>query len=410
MSPAVAFSLVYLLAAAIGLTAAVVIWPRRQAPGGRPLAFMLLAAAFWAVCDAIELHVPTVDGKRLVSQVQYIGVIAAAPMFFHAAMELAGRGARLRGTLLFAVWSVPLASLLFAWTNPWHRWLWTEIIAPSGDSPFAFYRYGWWFWVLTAQNYILMVATTVVLIGAIRRVGHHFRTAMTTVLIAVILPWIGNAAYNAKLGPWPGLNWLTLSLGISGALLVWVVLREGLLDLLPRAREALLERMTDGVLVIDPRGHVIFANQAARRMIDSDDSTLAPALGFNSLADAPESWRSEAQLEYGGVRRWIDIRIDPISDRWGAAAGRLVVARDVTAQKALEDERERLIDELQDALRKVSQLEALLPICASCRKVRDDKGYWGHVEEYFTSRAPVEFTHGICPDCADRLYPDIIKT
>ena len=409
MSPAIAFSLVYLLAAAIGLAAAAVIWPRRRAPGGRPLAFMLIAAAFWAICDAIELHVPSVDGKRLVSQVQYIGVIAAAPFFFHAAMELAGRGARLRGGLLIAVWSVPLASLLFAWTNPWHRWLWSEIIPPSGDSPFAFYQYGWWFWVLTAQNYILMVATTVVLIGAIRRVGRHFRTAMTAVLIAVILPWIGNAAYNAKLGPWPGLNWLTLSLGVSGALLVWVVLREGLLDLLPRAREALLEKMTDGVLVIDPRGHVIFANDAARRMIDSDDSTLAPALGFNSLADAPESWRSEAQLEYGGVRRWIDIRIDPISDRWGAAAGRLVVARDVTAQKALEDERERLIDELQDALRKVSQLEALLPICASCRKVRDDKGYWGHVEEYFSSRAPVEFTHGICPDCATRLYPDIIQ-
>ena len=114
MSSAVSFSLVYLLAAAIGLTAFAVIWPRRQAPGGRPLAFMLLAAAFWALCDAIELHVPPVDGKRLVSQVQYVGVIAAAPFFFHAAMELAGLGARLRGGLLVAVWSVPLASLLFA--------------------------------------------------------------------------------------------------------------------------------------------------------------------------------------------------------------------------------------------------------------------------------------------------------
>ena len=408
MSPAIAFSLVYLLAAAIGLTAFAVIWPRRQAPGGRPLAYMLLAAAFWAVCDAIELHVPTVDGKRLVSQAQYIGVIAAAPLFFHAAMELAGHGARLQGKLLFAVWSVPVASLLFAWTNPWHRWLWTDILPPPGDSPFAVYQYGWWFWVLTAQNYILMVATTVVLLVAIRRVGRHFRTAMTVVLVAVILPWIGNAAYNMKLGPWPGLNWLTLSLGISGALLVWVVLREGLLDLLPQAREALIETMTDGVMMLDPQGNVIFANQAARQMIDSDDSTLAPAFGFNSLAAAVEPWRSEAQFEYGGVRRWLDLRIDPVHDRWGGVAGRLVVARDVTVQKELEDERERLIDELQDALRKVSQLEALLPICASCRKVRDDKGYWGHVEEYFTSRAPVEFTHGICPDCAVRLYPDII--
>jgi len=409
VSPAVTFSLVYLFAATIGLTAAAVIWPRRQAPGGTPLALMLIAAAFWAVCDAIELHVPTVDDKRLVSQIQYIGVIAAAPLFFHAAMELAGYRERLRGMLLFAVWSVPLISLAFAWTNPWHHWLWTDIIPPSGDSPFAFYQYGWWFWVLTAQNYILMVATTVVLLGAIRRVGRHFRTAMTAVLVAVILPWFGNAAYNAKLGPWPGLNWLTLSLGISGALLVWVVLREGLLDLLPHAPEALLEKMTDGVMMLDPRGSVIFANQAARQMIDSDDSTLAPAFGFNSLADAVEPWRSEATFEHGGVRRWLDVRIDPVRDRWGGAAGRLVVARDVTIQKDLEDERERLIDELKDALRKVSQLEELLPICANCRKVRDDKGYWGHVEEYFRSRAPVEFTHAICPDCAGRLYPDIIQ-
>ena len=92
----------------------------------------------------------------------------------------------------------------------------------------------------------------------------------------------------------------------------------------------------------------------------------------------------------------------------GSLAGRLVVARDVTFQKALEDERERLIDELKDALNKVVQLEGLLPICASCRKVRDDGGYWGHVEEYFGSRAPVEFTHGICSDYQVKLYPSIM--
>lgn len=88
--------------------------------------------------------------------------------------------------------------------------------------------------------------------------------------------------------------------------------------------------------------------------------------------------------------------------------GRLVVARDVTFQKELEDERERLIDELQGALHKVVQLEGLLPICASCRKIRDDGGYWGNVEEYFGSRAPVAFTHGICPECQVKLYPSIM--
>jgi PAS domain-containing protein len=404
MNPPITFSLVYLLGAAIALAAVAVIWPRRTAPGGTPLALMLAAAAFWAICDAIELHLPTADGKLLISQVQYIGVIAAAPLFFHTAMALSGRTEPVPAWLGAAVWAVPLVSLLIAWTNPWHRWLWTGIVLPTGTLPFSSYQYGWWFWVLTAQVYLLMAAATILLGDAIRRVRRPFRTAMTAVLIAAVLPWIGNAAYNAKIGPWPGLNWLTLSLGISGSLLVWVVLREGLLDLLPRAREALLDKMTDGVLVLDRAGRVLIANEAARTL-QLDGPSLAAALGLASLGDVPAQWSAEVQLGTGGVRRWLDVRIDPVRDRWGTLAGRLVVARDVTLQKAFEDEREHLIDELREALKKVVQLEGLLPICASCRKVRDDGGYWGHVEEYFERRAPVEFTHAICPECVKKLYP-----
>ena len=209
--------------------------------------------------------------------------------------------------------------------------------------------------MLTTQNYILMVATTVILLWAIRRVGRHFRTAMIAVLIAVILPWIGNALYNAKLGPWPGLNWLTLSLGISGSLLVWVVLREGLLDLLPQAREALLETMSDGVIVLDREGRVMFANETARTTLSLDVSALANALGLPSLRAMPEQWRGDVQVEHEGTKRWADLRVVPVRDRWSALAGRLLVTRDVTLHKELEDERERLIDELKEALGKVTQ-------------------------------------------------------
>jgi PAS domain-containing protein len=310
--------------------------------------------------------------------------------------------------MLAAVWTIPLVSLVIAWTSAWHQLLWTRITVPRGPLPFALYEYGWWFWVLTAQHYVLMIAATMVLLSAIRRVSRQFRIGMIVVLVAVILPWIGNAAYNAKLGPWPGLNWLTLSLGISGSLLVWVVLREGLLDLLPRAREALLDKMTDAVLVLDLTGRVLFENDTTRRL-GIDEPRLTQALGIPSLGAAPMDWRAEAPLERDGVTRWLDVRSDPVLDRWGRVSGRLLVARDVTLQKTLEDERERLIDELQHALRKVTQLEGLLPICANCRKVRDDHGRWGTVEEFIEHRAPVEFTHGICPDCAQQLYPSIMK-
>ena len=406
MTSATIFSLVYAGAAVITLVAFVVMWRRRGALGARPLALMMLAAGFWAIADAVELQVPTVEGKRLVSQIQYLGVVSAAPFFFHAAMALGGRAKQLSPGVLVAVWGIPLISLGMAWTNPWHGLLWSNIRPPSGTSPFATYEYGWWFWVLTAQHYLLMVAATFVLLGALRRVGRAFRTTMVLVLCAVILPWIGNAAYNAKLGPWPGLNYLTLSLGISGWLLVWAVLREGLLDLLPQAREVLIEMMGDGVLVLDRDGAIMYGNRAARQALRLDTASLAGAVGVISMKHAPVDWRGEALVESGGRQRWLDISVGPVFDRWGELGGRIVVARDVTAQKNLEDERERLIDDLHAALRKVTTLEGMLPICAHCRNVRDDRGYWSRIEDYIGSRTPLEFTHAICPDCMGRFYPD----
>lgn len=70
-------------------------------------------------------------------------------------------------------------------------------------------------------------------------------------------------------------------------------------------------------------------------------------------------------------------------------------------------EREKLIGELRQALAKVKTLSGLLPICAACKKIRDDKGYWKQIESYIREHSDADFSHGICPDCAKRLYPDI---
>lgn len=72
-------------------------------------------------------------------------------------------------------------------------------------------------------------------------------------------------------------------------------------------------------------------------------------------------------------------------------------------------EREKLITDLQDALIKVKKLKGLLPICASCKKIRDDAGYWHQVEDYVHQHSDVVFSHGLCPDCARQLYPRYFK-
>jgi DNA-binding NtrC family response regulator len=76
-------------------------------------------------------------------------------------------------------------------------------------------------------------------------------------------------------------------------------------------------------------------------------------------------------------------------------------------RKKLEEEREQLISELQEALAHVKQLSGLLPICASCKSIRDDQGYWQQLERYLDNHAEVQFTHGICPSCAQKLYPNL---
>ena len=63
--------------------------------------------------------------------------------------------------------------------------------------------------------------------------------------------------------------------------------------------------------------------------------------------------------------------------------------------------------ELEKALRKIKQLSGLLPICASCKKIRDDRGYWKQIEAYISENSEAKFSHGICPECAAKLYPEL---
>ncbi len=91
----------------------------------------------------------------------------------------------------------------------------------------------------------------------------------------------------------------------------------------------------------------------------------------------------------------------------GSLGGLVGMIIDITDRKQAEQERERLVLELQEALAKVKTLSGLLPICSSCKKIRDDKGYWNQIEKYIVDHSEAEFSHGICPQCLADLYPGL---
>jgi hypothetical protein len=82
---------------------------------------------------------------------------------------------------------------------------------------------------------------------------------------------------------------------------------------------------------------------------------------------------------------------------------------DITERKRAEEERERLIGQLQNALAEVKTLSGLLPLCSSCKRIRDDKGYWQQIEAYIRDHSEAEFSHSVCPECAKKLYPEVFE-
>ncbi|HSR11148.1 MAG TPA: hypothetical protein VLS90_06855 [Thermodesulfobacteriota bacterium] len=83
--------------------------------------------------------------------------------------------------------------------------------------------------------------------------------------------------------------------------------------------------------------------------------------------------------------------------------------RRLIERKRAEEERERLIAELQDAMARVKTLSGLLPICSSCKKIRDDRGYWNQLEAYLLDHSEAKFTHSFCPECMKNLYGVVVE-
>ena len=104
-----------------------------------------------------------------------------------------------------------------------------------------------------------------------------------------------------------------------------------------------------------------------------------------------EVWASSVSLFFGGKRVVC------------------TMVRDLTERKLAEQEREKLIHELQEALANVKTLRGLVPICANCKKIRDDKGYWQQVETYVRDHSEAIFSHGLCPECIKDLFPKFEK-
>jgi hypothetical protein len=149
---------------------------------------------------------------------------------------------------------------------------------------------------------------------------------------------------------------------------------------------------------------MVAANPAARSLVGLD---LRLALGLADTAAPQPEVQTRLELRVGDpvTVMHLDVRAVPVQGPGGTPLGRVVRIADVTAEEHETRERERLIGELQSAVDEARTLQGLLPICASCKKIRDARGYWSQLEAYLAAHSELSFAAARCPECAATAGP-----
>lgn len=180
------------------------------------------------------------------------------------------------------------------------------------------------------------------------------------------------------------------------------------------------DTITDFVSVHDRDFRFIRVNKALVDFLGIPATTLIGSKCFQIMHGQDQAWPGcphQAAIATGASVTFevndahigvpLLVTCSPLLDEGGELLGTVHVARDISGQKQAAAEREKLIGRLEAMLAKVKLLSGFIPICAACKKIRDDQGYWQQVEEYIRDHSEAQFSHSICPSCSKKLYPDL---
>jgi PAS domain S-box-containing protein len=411
------YSWVLILTTITGIVTAFIAYRRHTEYGAVYLALLELAVAEWAFAIAFEAAATDITFKLLWSQVAYLGTVTTPLFYFLFAMKYSRRGRYLTYRNIALLSIVPVLTIAAAATNDLHHWLWTDI-SINRNNNIAIYGHGPWFWVFVAYSYCLLFAGMISLFLKIFRFTKSYKRRIGTLLIGSVFPFVGNLMYVFGLNPIPGRDWTPVAFLLSGLILTWGIFRLHIFELAPVACNKLMDTMGDGVLVIDAQGRIIVLNPAMQTIIGLPPDQVIGRLAAQVLAywkkliedtrRLDKETQVEAHMGEEGVMHYYDLRFSPLHDRKGRLNGQLIVLRDITRRKQIEEERQRLVHKLQDAISEVKTLSGLLPICSHCKKIRDDQGHWHSVEVYVKDHSDAQFSHGICPDCLRKMYPECV--
>jgi diguanylate cyclase (GGDEF)-like protein/PAS domain S-box-containing protein len=353
------FAIIFVVSAALCFFSAAILWQRRVNPGSIPFSFLMLALAIWSYASVFEAGATTVSAKVFWSQWQYIGITTIAPFWIQFTARYTRKEEKFSRSLQYAIWIIPVTTLLLAFTNDYHRLIWTTVSIIDENNFIAYYGHGVAFFVHLVYSYTcLMLGTVWLAIDGFRGQKPRRRQAVIFILsVAVVLG--SNIAYNLRALPIAGFDLTPISISVIALVMAWTISRYHLFDLVPIARDTLMSSMQNGVIVIDPNDIVLEINPAALaitryegpspvghsvwHVFEKYQAQIEPLRDRNDFTD-------EVVLS-DGDDRMIEVQVTSIESKEEDLAGQLIVLRDLTDQRKseiLEREQRAFVEVLAD--------------------------------------------------------------
>jgi len=328
-------------AVALLMLAALYAWfGRRSSPGAGAATLLLLSGAVWIAGYALVQVSAGLSTKLFWLKAQYLGAVVVPIAWLVFASQHSGREERLTRRMLCLLSLVPLISLLLVFTNEIHGLIWAHIaLGVGGQSLDKTYGVGFWICIV-AYSYMLVLAGVLMLVRAIVRRPRLYGWPTVALVLAASVAWLGSALkfLGVDLFPWidPGI----VGLAVGGPIMVWA-LRRPAGEAMPAIREAAVEAMSDGVIVLDELDHIVDVNPAGERLIGG---ALEEMVG-KRLGEVAPGWEDgiggragrEVMLDVGKARRACELRVSDLADGHGQPAGRVVVLHDITERKRVEE-------------------------------------------------------------------------
>ncbi|MCP5093976.1 MAG: PAS domain-containing protein [Chloroflexi bacterium] len=333
-------------------------WRRRTLPVARPFTLTMLLLIIWITLSILEYLSPTLTAKLFWANLSFIGIAYLPVVWLVVVIEYTDHNQRWAQIIPW-FFVIPTLTNLLIWTNPWHNlWRGLSTLNESAEPiPLVFYDYKFWFYGIHAPyGYLIFVLITYLLLKKLKITVGIYRRQIILLLISTILPMISDGLYVLGIWPIPNFNPTTIVFSVSGIVLTVALFQYRFLDLMPVARNMLVENMNDAMIVLDVRNRIVDMNPSMRNLLQVQ---IIEVIGkpaetvlsqwkdqLSILFDVTEDNR-EIVFEYNGRSTHYDLHISPLRESNGRLTGRVIVLRDITHRIHLENELRQQNSELK---------------------------------------------------------------